>query len=57
VGPQAGGIRGARAPISLACSECKSRNYKTTKAPGQVVVSLMKFCKHCKRHTLHNETK
>jgi large subunit ribosomal protein L33 len=40
----------------LACSECKSRNYKTTKVPGQVV-GLKKFCKQCKTHTLHNETK
>ena len=53
---QASGARGSRTPVSLACSECKSRNYKTTKTPGQVV-SLMKFCKHCKKHTLHNETK
>jgi large subunit ribosomal protein L33 len=53
---QASGARRSRTPVSLACSECKSRNYKTTKAPGQVV-SLMKFCKHCKKHTPHNETK
>jgi large subunit ribosomal protein L33 len=53
---QAGEERGRRVPISLACSECRSRNYKTTKAPGQVV-ALKKYCKQCKRHTLHNETK
>jgi large subunit ribosomal protein L33 len=52
---QAGERRG-RTDVSLACSECKFRNYRTTKSPGQVI-SLKKFCKHCKKHTLHHETK
>ncbi|WP_437928253.1 50S ribosomal protein L33 [Sorangium sp. So ce291] len=56
MGEQAGGWRAARIAVSLACSECKARNYKTTKAPDQVV-SLKKFCKQCKKHTVHNETK
>ena len=46
----------SRVPISLACTECQTRNYKTTKAVGKVV-ELKKFCKQCKRHTLHRETK
>jgi large subunit ribosomal protein L33 len=51
-----------RVPVTLACSECKARNYKTTKTPcvtaetGQAL-ELKKFCKQCKRHTLHRETK
>ena len=45
-----------RAPVSLACSECKARNYKTTKTPGQLL-ELKKFCKQCKKHTVHRETK
>ena len=51
-----------RVPVTLACSECKARNYKTTKsavamgATGQAL-ELKKFCKQCKRHTLHRETK
>ena len=53
---QAGERRGTRAPISLACSECKARNYKTTKQQGQLV-ELKKFCKQCKKHTVHRETK
>ena len=58
---QAGG-RGkgeTRIPVSLACSECKARNYKTTKNPELVgkALELRKFCKQCKRHTLHRETK
>jgi large subunit ribosomal protein L33 len=48
--------RGTRVAVSLACSECKARNYKTTKTPGQLV-ELKKFCKHCKKHTVHRETK
>ena len=51
-----------RVPVTLACCECKARNYKTTKTPcdkgetGQDL-ELKKFCKQCKRHTLHRETK
>jgi large subunit ribosomal protein L33 len=48
-----------RVPVTLACSECKARNYKTTKSPGATgqALELKKFCKQCKRHTLHRETK
>jgi large subunit ribosomal protein L33 len=48
-----------RVPVTLACGECKARNYKTTKAPGETgqALELKKYCKHCKRHTLHRETK
>jgi large subunit ribosomal protein L33 len=53
---QAGGGSGTRVPVSLACTECKARNYRTTKAPGDHV-ELKKFCKQCKKHTLHRETK
>lgn len=45
-----------RVEISLACSECKSRNYRTTKkVSGQV--ALKKFCKVCQKHTMHRESK
>jgi large subunit ribosomal protein L33 len=50
------GSRGSREAISLACTECKSRNYKSTKTPGKVL-ELRKFCKQCKKHTVHRETK
>ncbi|MBK6519048.1 MAG: 50S ribosomal protein L33 [Polyangiaceae bacterium] len=43
-------------PVSLACSECGARNYKTQAKPGQVL-ELKKFCKQCKRHTVHREAK
>ena len=48
--------REPRVPITLACSECKARNYKTTKSRDQLV-ELKKFCKQCKKHTVHRETK
>ena len=54
---------GARTPVSLACEECKSRNYKTTKSAAADAdasaepLSLRKFCKTCKRHTVHRETR
>ena len=45
-----------RTPVTLACSECKARNYKKTKTPDQLL-ELKKFCKWCKKHTTHRETK
>ena len=49
----------ARVPVTLACSECKARNYKTTKSrvDDAQALEIRKFCKQCKRHTLHRETK
>jgi large subunit ribosomal protein L33 len=47
-----------RLTIALACTECESRNYKTTVKPdrsGQL--ALKKFCPTCKKHTVHKETK
>ena len=45
--------------ITLACTECKRRNYTTTKnkrnTPGRL--ELKKFCKFERRHTLHRETR
>ena len=47
-----------RVPITLACSECKARNYKTTKSAAETeAIELKKFCKQCKKHTLHREVK
>ncbi|MFC1516522.1 50S ribosomal protein L33 [Thermodesulfobacteriota bacterium] len=45
--------------VTLACSECKRRNYTTTKnkrtTPDKLEFS--KYCRFCRRHTLHKETK
>ena len=47
-----------REAVSLACSECKARNYKTTKSAAETeAIELKKFCKQCKKHTLHRESR
>jgi len=50
---------GARVKVTLSCTECKQRNYNTTKNkkndPDRI--ELMKYCKFCKKETLHKETK
>ncbi|MBW2194629.1 MAG: 50S ribosomal protein L33 [Deltaproteobacteria bacterium] len=45
--------------ITLACGECKRRNYTTTKnkRTTQGKLSFKKYCKFCRTHTLHKETK
>ena len=48
-----------REKITLACSECKQRNYDSMKNkkndPDRV--EMKKYCKFCKKHTDHKETK
>ena len=48
-----------RTKITLACTECKNRNYNTTKDkkahPDRM--ETKKYCRFCKTHTLHKETK
>ena len=48
-----------RVKITLACSECKQRNYNTMKNkkndPDRL--EMNKYCRFCKKHTLHKETK
>ena len=48
-----------RVPVALACSECSTRNYKTTKVrrDGAPTLKLKKFCKTCDKHTIHEETR
>jgi large subunit ribosomal protein L33 len=45
--------------IALACDNCKSRNYNTTKNKKRQTdkLALRKFCRRCRSHTLHRETK
>jgi len=49
-----GDIRGL---ITLACSECRERNYVTTKNrrndPNRLEIS--KFCPRCRAHKAHRE--
>jgi large subunit ribosomal protein L33 len=48
-----------REQITLACSDCKRRNYNKTrdkrKTPDKLEVK--KYCRWCRKHTLHKETK
>ena len=47
-----------RIAIALACTECGSRNYRTTRRPDHAgQISLKKFCTTCGKHTTHVETK
>ncbi len=48
-----------RPKITLACAECKHRNYITKKNrrndPDRL--ELKKFCPNCRKHTEHKETR
>jgi len=48
-----------RVQITLACQDCKQRNYQITKDkkahPDRM--ETKKFCKFCNKHTAHRETK
>ncbi|MDL1957425.1 MAG: 50S ribosomal protein L33 [Candidatus Desulfofervidus auxilii] len=45
--------------VILACTECKRRNYTTTKNrrlhSGRI--EQKKYCRFCRKHTLHRETR
>jgi large subunit ribosomal protein L33 len=45
--------------ITLSCTECKQKNYTTTKnkknSPQKLEFS--KYCRFCQKHTPHKETK
>ena len=45
--------------ITLECTECKNRNYTTTRNkrqnPGKL--ELKKFCSTCRKHTVHKQNK
>lgn len=51
--------KSTRTKITLACTECKQRNYDMTKDkkthPDRM--ETKKYCRFCKRHTMHKETK
>ncbi|MGI5888079.1 MAG: 50S ribosomal protein L33 [Oscillospiraceae bacterium] len=48
-----------RVTITLACTECKNRNYTTEKNKKKNTdrLEIKKYCPHCKKRTLHRETK
>jgi large subunit ribosomal protein L33 len=45
--------------ITLACGDCKRRNYTTTKNKKKTTerLAIKKFCPSCRTHTSHRETK
>ena len=45
--------------LLLRCEECKRRNYSTMKNKKNTTekLELKKYCRHCRTHTLHKETK
>ncbi|HXU10416.1 MAG: 50S ribosomal protein L33 [Acidobacteria bacterium] len=45
--------------ITFQCSQCKRRNYVSTKNRKKTTEKLefKKFCRWCRAHTLHKETK
>jgi large subunit ribosomal protein L33 len=45
--------------ILFQCTECKNKNYSTMKNKKNTTEKLQrkKFCRHCRKHVLHKETK
>jgi large subunit ribosomal protein L33 len=48
-----------RIAVTLACEECKRRNYQTAKnrRNDSERLEMRKFCRWCGRHTPHKETR
>lgn len=48
-----------RVKVTLACTECKQRNYNSlkNKKNNPERIEMNKYCKFCGKHTLHRETK
>jgi large subunit ribosomal protein L33 len=57
--PSRKGVSLMRVKITLSCTECKQRNYNTMKNkkndPDRLEMS--KYCRFCRKHTLHKESK
>jgi len=49
---------GDRVIITMACTECKNRNYYFARGKKQEgKLEVKKFCRTCGKHSLHKETK
>ena len=48
-----------RVKVTLACTECKQRNYNTfkNKKNDPDRIEFQKYCRFCRKHTLHREAK
>jgi large subunit ribosomal protein L33 len=51
--------KGDRVIITLACSDCRERNYTSTKNRRNDAdrLELSKFCPRCRRHQVHREVR
>jgi large subunit ribosomal protein L33 len=50
---------GVRDKITLACTDCKRRNYMSTKSKRNTPdrLEVRKYCRWCGKHTAHRETR
>jgi len=48
-----------RENVTLQCGECKRRNYVTTKNKKKTTgkLAFRKYCRFCRKHTAHKETR
>ncbi|MBN1289661.1 MAG: 50S ribosomal protein L33 [Actinobacteria bacterium] len=48
-----------RVIVTMACTKCKRRNYTTRKSKNNDPdrIEFNKYCKWCREHTLHRETR
>ena len=48
-----------RVAIQTQCTECKSKNYSTSKnkEKNSGRIEMKKYCKKCRKHTMHKEIK
>ena len=48
-----------RVKVTMACTECKQRNYNTkkNKKNNPDRMELKKYCPFCKKETVHKETR
>jgi large subunit ribosomal protein L33 len=53
------GATDKRPHVTLACTECKRRNYITTKNRHNQKdrMELKKYCRWCRTHRMHRETR
>ena len=43
--------------VILICQECLTRNYEIKKTSQSTRFEVKKYCKKCKKHTIHKEGK
>lgn len=57
--PKLAGGAEMRVKVTLACTECKQRNYDTVKDKKNTPdrLEMNKYCRFCRKHTPHKETK